>query len=88
MTRHYREHMAQVAFERHARRLRDELALGTPRRHLDVLVELLERLLADCGSTLLTDGYRRELAELGRLVSTRSHDRIVAQRPNHLRLIQ
>jgi len=87
MTRHYREHVAQGAFARHARRLREELALGTPRRHLEVIVELLQKLLPDCGSNVLADHYRRELSELARLVARRSSDRVIAQRPT-LRLIK
>lgn len=77
MTGHYRQHTAENAFERNASRLRLELSLGTPRRHLDVLVELLRVLVEDTGGTLLTTQYRTELAELEQAVATRSNLRVV-----------
>lgn len=77
MTRHYRRHTAENAFERNASRLRLELSMGTPRRHLDVLVELLEVLVEQTGATLLTTQYREELTALKRLVATRSNVRLV-----------
>lgn len=51
--------------------------MGTPRRHLDVLVELLEVLVEQTGATLLTTQYREELTALKRLVATRSNVRLV-----------
>lgn len=73
-----RQHHAQQAFERNAGRLRLELRMGTPRRHLDVLVELLEELLQDCGQgTLLTVSYRAELRDLKQDVATRGNLRLV-----------
>lgn len=77
MTSHYKRHCASLAFERNASRLRMELALGTPRRHLDVLLELLATLIEDTGGTALTTQYRAELAELQNAVKSRSHLRVV-----------
>jgi hypothetical protein len=77
MTKHYRQHAAGSAFERNASRLRLELSMGTPRRHLDVLVELLRVLVEETGGTQLTARYRAELADLERAVATRSNLRVV-----------
>lgn len=72
---------AQQAFERNLGRLRLELRLGTPRRHLDVLVELLEALLPDCGDgTLLTESYRRALHAVRSQIALRSDERVVRRR--------
>lgn len=85
--RQLREFRAQQAFERHLARLREELRAGTPRERLDVLVELLDGLLPDCGRTRLTECYREELAALRREVVQRSNERRAAQ-PTRLRLVK
>lgn len=72
-----RMHRAQQAFERNLGRLRLELRMGTPRRHLDVIVELLEALLPDCGKSKLTDCYRSELHAAKTLVSQRCNLRLI-----------
>ncbi len=72
-----RQHRAQRAFERNIGRLWLELRLGTPRRHLDVLVELLDALLPECGKTKLSDSYRAELHAAKLQVSQRSNLRLV-----------
>lgn len=77
MTAHYKRHQACSAFERNASRLRLELSMGTPRRHLDVLLELLRTLVEETGGTIVTTQYRAELAELQRAVATRSNLRLV-----------
>lgn len=77
MTSHYQRHVASLAFERNASRLRLELSLGTPRRHLDVLLELLSTLVELTGGTQITAQYRAELAELDRAVKSRAHLRVV-----------
>lgn len=80
MSRHIRqlrEYRAQQAFARNLGRLRIELRLGTPRRHLDVLVELLDALLPECGDTLLAASYRDELGRAKADVARRSHLRLV-----------
>ena len=71
------QHRAQQAFARNLGRLWLELRTGTPRRHLDVLVELLDTLLSDCGSSQLTERYRVELHEAKAQVSQRSHLRLI-----------
>lgn len=72
-----RQHRAQQAFQRNVAKLWLELRSGTPRRYLDVLVELCEALLPECGSSQLTNAYRSELAEAKRQVSQRSNLRLV-----------
>lgn len=75
--RQLKEFRAQQAFERNIARLRVEIRAGTPRRHLDVLVELLDALLPECGRSRLTDCYRKELHAARHQVSKRSHLRLV-----------
>lgn len=72
-----KEHRAQRAFERNLGRLRLELRMGTPRRHLDVLVELLEALVPECGKSKLSEHYRAELHAVKLDVSQRSNLRLV-----------
>ena len=73
----FKQHRAQLAFERNLGRLRLELRMGTPRRHLDVLVELLDTLVSECGQTKLTECYRAELHAVKLLVAQRSNLRLV-----------
>lgn len=80
-----REFRAQQAFERNLARLRTELRAGTPRRHLDVLLELLGALLPECGRSRLTECYRAELAAVRRHVAGRDDSRIT--HPN-LRIVR
>lgn len=75
--RHYREHQAQARFERNMQLLDLELTLGTPRRHLDVLVELLEQLVEQCGGSLRTESFRAELAHAKGRVATRGNLRLL-----------
>jgi hypothetical protein len=72
MNRQLREHHAQKLFEKTAGQLRIDLQLGVARRHLDVSVTLLDYVLPDCGATLLTEAYRKELAELRQQVQARA----------------
>lgn len=76
--RHFREHQAQARFERAMQRLDLELTMGTARRHLDVLVDLLELLVEQCGNSLRTDAFRSELAHAKRRVGTRGNLRLVS----------
>ena len=76
--RHFREHKAQARFERNMQLLDLELTLGTARRHLDVLVELLEQLVEQCGHSLLADSYRTELRHAKNRVLTRGNLRLVS----------
>ncbi len=75
--RHYREHKAQERFVRNMQLLELELRMGTARRHLDVLVELLEQLVAQCGASLLAETYRTELDHAKRRVITRHNLRLI-----------
>jgi hypothetical protein len=75
--RHYSQHQAQARFTRNMQLLELELAMGTPRRHLEVLIELLEQLVKQCGSSLLVDSYRIELDHAKHRVTTRSNLRLV-----------
>jgi hypothetical protein len=76
--RHFSEHRAQQRFQRNMQLLDLELTMGTARRHLDVLVELLEQLVEQCGHSLLSDGYRSELAHAKRRVASRGNLRLVS----------
>jgi hypothetical protein len=68
-----REGEARARLERHLRRLSLELAMGTPRRYLDPLVELCELLVEQTGGNLLTTALRAQLADLRARVETRGH---------------
>jgi len=78
--RHFREHKAQQRFSRNMQLLDLELAVGTPRRHLDVLVELLEVLVEQCGNSIQTDAFRSELSHAKRRVASRGNLRLVQHR--------
>jgi hypothetical protein len=77
--RQYAEHQAQLRFVRNVQLLELELQMGSPRRYLDVLLELLELLLPHCGASQLVTGYRAELDALKHRVVTRSNLRLVLQ---------
>lgn len=81
-SRKYSEHVAQQRFERNIQLLQLELRMGTPRRHLDVLVELLEILVDQTGGSALTEVYRVQLSEAKRVVAGRSNLKLVAVRPS------
>jgi hypothetical protein len=75
--RHYAEHRAQERFVRNAQLLELELEMRSPRRHLNVLLELLGLLVEQCGSSVLASTYRVQLIELKQRVTTRSNLRLV-----------
>jgi hypothetical protein len=77
MTPHYKRYCGSRDFARNAVKLRIELKLGAPRRHLDVLVELLECNLRDAGDSQLAEQYAAELDQLKALVRGRSHLEVV-----------
>lgn len=77
MTAHYRRHCGARDFARNATKLRIELKLGSARRHLDILLELLEANLRDAGDSLLAQSLATELDELKGLVANRSHLQVV-----------
>jgi len=72
-----RAYKGELAFERLVVALRTELDLGTERRHLDRLVELLELHLANMEGTVQTAGYRATLALLEARVAKVAHLRVV-----------
>jgi hypothetical protein len=74
----YSHHQATERLLHHLQLLELELRLGSPRRHLDVLVELCE-LLADLTGpmTLATQALRKQLAAAKARVLTRSNLRLV-----------
>ncbi len=67
----YDRYKAERGFEENYSRLGLELAVGTPRRHLDILVELCEVYLRDCGDTELATTYRTPLDRSKRLIEVR-----------------
>jgi DNA-binding transcriptional MerR regulator len=76
--RRYSEHQAAERLLHHLQLLDLELRLGSPRRYLDVLVELCE-LLADLTGpvTLATQALRKQLAAAKAAVVNRSNLRLV-----------
>lgn len=74
---HYRRYRGAEDFARNATKLRIEIKLGSARRHLDVLVELLECNLRDAGNSQLAQKLATELYDLKTLVRTRSHLEVV-----------
>jgi len=79
-SRQLAEHRAQQRFTANMRALHLELAESSPptaRRHLDVLVELLETLLPFCGQSVLTAAYRAELSEIRLRVAVRHNLRLI-----------
>lgn len=83
-TRLFSEHRAREKFQRKLEQLRIELRIESPRRVLDYLVEHAEDLLDQCGESLLTESFRRQLAEARRDVTMRH--RLPLARPS-LRLV-
>jgi hypothetical protein len=77
--RQYAEHQAQLRFVRNRQLLELELQMGSPRRYLDALVELLELIVPHCGGSELAASYRAELDALKHRVVTRSNLRLVLQ---------
>lgn len=67
----YDRYRAEKGFEENHSRLGLELAVGTPRRHLDILVELCEVYLRDCGDSELAVSYRNRLDRTKRLIEVR-----------------
>jgi hypothetical protein len=82
--RQHREARARARFEHHLRRLELELAMGSPRRYLDPLVELLELLIERTGGNLYTAGYRQKLA----LAKARVLSQPKQALDHHLRVVQ
>jgi hypothetical protein len=66
-----KESDAIASFTRNTQKLQFELALGTARRHLDPLIELLEVYVEQTGGTHTTTILRGQLTELKRTVATR-----------------
>jgi hypothetical protein len=77
MSRQFKDHIAQQRFERNLQRLDMELNASTPRRHLDVLVELLELLVGGMPATLLAAANRQKLNAIKTRVATRPNLRLV-----------
>jgi len=71
------EHQNREAFHRALGKLQLELALGTPRRHLDTLVELAVAYLSACGESELSVSLRAELGRVMAMVATRPNLRLV-----------
>lgn len=72
-----RAYKGELACERLLVVLRTELDLGTERRHLDRLVELIELHIDNMDGSLRTAAYRATLAPLRALVTKVSHLRVV-----------
>lgn len=72
-----RAYKGELACERLLVTLRTELDLGTERRHLDRLVELIALHIENMDDTVRTAGYRATLAPLALRVGQVSHLRVV-----------
>lgn len=70
------QYRALQAFERNCERLHFEILMNTPRRHLDVLLELLRTLLPLCGSNQLVAAYGKRVDRLERIVAGRHNLRL------------
>lgn len=64
-------------------RLKFELRMGTARRHLDVLVEYLQRLVRALPATALRTAYEQKLSVAERMVATRHNLRLVNTQGHH-----
>lgn len=67
------QQMACRRFENRMQQLILEINVGTERRHLDVLVELLDELVEQTGQTLQSAEYRTQLASAKRRVAAAGH---------------
>jgi hypothetical protein len=67
----YDRYKAEKGFVESHDRLALELCLGTPRRHLDILVELCEVYLRECGDTELAANFRERLDRSKRVIEVR-----------------
>jgi hypothetical protein len=74
------EAQARKEFERYMGLLGLDLAMNTPRRHLDVSVRLLELLVEQTGGNLLTEQFRVKLADLKKRVAMRGNLKLVGAR--------
>ena len=77
--RQKREAAAADEFIHWTQRLQFELAMRTPRRHLDSIVRVLELCIERAGDSLLVQEMKRQLAELKATVATRHNLRSVAK---------
>jgi hypothetical protein len=77
VNRQLAERATVAALDRNFERLELELRLGTPRRHLDVLVEFLETLTRSLPPTKMRDAYQERLDRINRIVARRHHLRLV-----------
>jgi len=71
------EERARKDFENYMQRLQLELAMHSPRRHLDVLVRLLELLVEQTGGSFVTADYRDQLATAKKQVALRGNLHLV-----------
>jgi hypothetical protein len=74
---HYTRYRAQARFRARLADLHGELANGAARRHLEVLIELLDLLLPGCGKSTLTDTWRDELDGLRPRVAARPNLKLI-----------
>jgi hypothetical protein len=75
--RQVQQERARLAFDRVMALLQTELALGTARRHLDVLLELAECHLDALEGTALSAAMAERLSRARDVVRARHHLRLV-----------
>jgi hypothetical protein len=73
----FKDRRSQQRFERNLERLELELSQRTARRHLDVLVDLLETILDSMLPTLVVAANRQKLNAVKARVATRHNLRLV-----------
>lgn len=77
MKTHYAEHLAREQFSRKLEQLQFELAMESPRRVLDYLIDHLEDLLPRVGSNTLRDSFAEQLTRAKQTVARRHNLRLV-----------
>lgn len=75
---HYSEYRARQQFARKLEQLHFELAMQSPRRFLDYLLDHLDTLLPMVGKTTLRDSFADQLVRAKGLVAQRHNLRPVA----------
>lgn len=78
MKAHYTEYRARQQFSRKLEQLHFELAMESPRRVLDYLIDHLDDLLPQVGDNTLRDSFAGQLTRAKGLVSRRHNLRLVS----------
>lgn len=77
MKAHYAAYRARQQFSRKLEQLHFELAMESPRRVLDYLIDHLDDLLPRIGDNTLRDSFAEQLTRAKRIVAQRHNLRLV-----------